>query len=81
MKRYVSKSRLNKAALDHAIYAPLGTYLRYYAWRRNVSGIVPGPAAVLLGSGQDGLMSRRRTFIKAAAREHLLRCICRLLGH
>jgi peptide/nickel transport system substrate-binding protein len=35
--------RLNKAALDHAIYAPLGTYLRYYAWRRNVSGIVPGP--------------------------------------
>ena len=35
--------RLNKAALDHAIYAPLGFYLRYHAWRKNVTGIVQGP--------------------------------------
>jgi peptide/nickel transport system substrate-binding protein len=35
--------RLNKAALDHVVYAPLGFYLSYRAWRKNVSGIVPGP--------------------------------------
>ena len=35
--------RLNKAALDHAIYAPLGFYLRNHAWRKNVTGISQGP--------------------------------------
>ena len=35
--------RLNKAAIDQVVYAPLGFYLRYQAWRKNVSGIVPGP--------------------------------------
>jgi len=40
---------LNKAALDHAIYAPLGMYLRYYAWRKNVSGIAPGPLPFFWG--------------------------------
>jgi peptide/nickel transport system substrate-binding protein len=35
--------RLNKAAFDHVVYAPLGFYLCYQAWRNNVSGIVPGP--------------------------------------
>jgi peptide/nickel transport system substrate-binding protein len=35
--------RLNKAALDNVVYAPLGWYLRHYAWRKNVSGIVQGP--------------------------------------
>jgi peptide/nickel transport system substrate-binding protein len=34
---------LDKAALDHVVYAPLGFYLRYQARRKNVSGIVPGP--------------------------------------
>jgi peptide/nickel transport system substrate-binding protein len=29
---------LNKAALDHVVYAPLGFYLRYQAWRKNVNG-------------------------------------------
>jgi peptide/nickel transport system substrate-binding protein len=24
-------------------YAPLGNFLNYQAWRKNVSGIVPGP--------------------------------------
>jgi peptide/nickel transport system substrate-binding protein len=35
--------RLNKAAFDHVVYAPLGFFLGYQAWRKNVSGIAPGP--------------------------------------
>jgi peptide/nickel transport system substrate-binding protein len=31
--------RLNRLALDHVVYAPLGVMLRHYAWRRNVSGL------------------------------------------
>jgi peptide/nickel transport system substrate-binding protein len=30
--------RLNKAALDYVVYAPLGFYLRYFAWRKNITG-------------------------------------------
>jgi peptide/nickel transport system substrate-binding protein len=41
--------RLNKAALDHVLYAPTGWYLRHQAWRKNVSGIVPGPAPFFWG--------------------------------
>jgi peptide/nickel transport system substrate-binding protein len=41
--------RLNKAALDHAIFAPLGAYLRYYAWRKSVTGISPGPLPFFWG--------------------------------
>ena len=35
--------RLNKVALDNVVYAPVGFYLRYQAWRRNVSGVGQGP--------------------------------------
>jgi peptide/nickel transport system substrate-binding protein len=35
--------RLNKAALDQVVYAPLGMYLGHQAWRKNVSGIAKGP--------------------------------------
>ena len=35
--------RLNRAALDHVVYAPLGSYLTHQAWRRNVTGIARGP--------------------------------------
>jgi peptide/nickel transport system substrate-binding protein len=35
--------RLNKVALDNVVYAPLGVYMRHYAWRKNVSGIAQGP--------------------------------------
>jgi peptide/nickel transport system substrate-binding protein len=35
--------RLNKAALDNAIYAPLGVYLQHQAWRKNVAGVAQGP--------------------------------------
>jgi len=41
--------RLNKAALDHAVYAPLGVFMRYQAWRKNVIGIVQGPLPFFCG--------------------------------
>ncbi len=41
--------RLNKAALDHVVYAPLGFYLRHYAWRKNVTGVSQGPAPFFWG--------------------------------
>jgi peptide/nickel transport system substrate-binding protein len=39
----IAVRRLNRAALDHVIYAPLGVYLRHYAWRKNVVGVRQGP--------------------------------------
>ena len=41
--------RLNKAALDHVVYAPLGWYLRHYAWRKNLTGITQGPLPFFWG--------------------------------
>jgi peptide/nickel transport system substrate-binding protein len=41
--------RLNKAALDHVVYAPLGVFLMHQAWRKNVTGIVPGPMPFFWG--------------------------------
>jgi peptide/nickel transport system substrate-binding protein len=41
--------RLNKAALDQVVYAPLGVYLRYFAWRKNLTGIVKGPLPFFWG--------------------------------
>ena len=40
--------RLNRAAFDHVVYAPLGFQL-YQAWRKNVTGIVPSPLAFFWG--------------------------------
>jgi peptide/nickel transport system substrate-binding protein len=41
--------RLNRAALDHVVYAPLGFYVMYHAWRKNVTGIQGGPAPFFWG--------------------------------
>jgi peptide/nickel transport system substrate-binding protein len=41
--------RLNKAALENVVYAPLGMYLRYFAWRKNVGGIAQGPLPFFWG--------------------------------
>src|SRR5580704_11882572 len=41
--------RLNKAALDNAIYAPLGVFLQYQAWRKNVTGVAQGPLPFFWG--------------------------------
>jgi peptide/nickel transport system substrate-binding protein len=41
--------RLNRAAFDHAVYAPLGMCLRYFACRRNLTGVAQGPMPVPWG--------------------------------
>jgi peptide/nickel transport system substrate-binding protein len=41
--------RLNKAALDQVLYAPLGAFTKNFAWRKNVSGIVQGPLPFFWG--------------------------------
>jgi peptide/nickel transport system substrate-binding protein len=41
--------RLNKVALDNAVYAPLGWYLNYQAWRKSVTGVQPGPLPFFWG--------------------------------
>jgi peptide/nickel transport system substrate-binding protein len=41
--------RLNKAALDHVVFAPLGMYLRHYAWRNSISGVAQGPLPFFWG--------------------------------
>ncbi len=41
--------RLNKAALDQVVCAPLGVFLRHYAWRKNVTGVAQGPLPLFWG--------------------------------
>jgi len=41
--------RLNKTALDHVVYLPLGQFLQHQAWRKNVTGIVKGPLPFFWG--------------------------------
>jgi len=38
-----SARRINKAALEYVVYAPLGFYFRYFAWRRNLTGVAQAP--------------------------------------
>jgi peptide/nickel transport system substrate-binding protein len=41
--------RLNRLAVDHVLYAPLGVMLRHYAWRKNVGAIVQAPLPLFWG--------------------------------
>jgi peptide/nickel transport system substrate-binding protein len=41
--------RVNKAALDHVVYAPTGFFLSYQAWRKNITGIAKGPLPFFWG--------------------------------
>ena len=49
LQEKAAAGRLNKAPLDHAIYAPLGWYLRYYAWRRTLTCVTQGPIPFFWG--------------------------------
>jgi peptide/nickel transport system substrate-binding protein len=40
---------LNKAALNEVIYAPLGFFLRYQAWHKNITGVGQGPLPFFWG--------------------------------
>ena len=50
----VAIRRLNKAALESVVYAPTGFFLQYQAWRKNVTGIVPGPLSFFWGVTKTG---------------------------
>jgi peptide/nickel transport system substrate-binding protein len=41
--------RLNRLAIDHVLFAPLGVLMRHYAWRKSVSGIVQAPLPLFWG--------------------------------
>src|SRR5262249_11713401 len=41
--------RLNRLAVDHVVFAPLGVRLLHSAWRKNVSGIVQAPLPLFWG--------------------------------
>jgi peptide/nickel transport system substrate-binding protein len=41
--------RLNRLAVDYAVYAPLGVLMRHYAWRKSVTGVQPGPLPFFWG--------------------------------
>jgi peptide/nickel transport system substrate-binding protein len=41
--------RLNKVALDHVLFAPLGVCMRHYAWRKSLTGITQGPLPLFWG--------------------------------
>ena len=46
---YDAMRRLNNAALEHVVYAPLGWYLRHYAWRRSLVGVAQAPFPLFWG--------------------------------
>src|SRR5262249_40602109 len=68
--------RLNKAALENAI-SPLGAFLQYHGWRSNVTGVVTGAIALLLGRKQDcvssGSLAGRSAESHSRRDEHVLR--------
>ena len=43
-KERAAIAKTNAAAMQDVVYAPLGLFMAYQAWRTNVSGIVKGPA-------------------------------------
>jgi peptide/nickel transport system substrate-binding protein len=45
----VAARQINKAALDHVVYAPLGWYLRHFARRKSLNGVAPGPLPLFWG--------------------------------
>jgi peptide/nickel transport system substrate-binding protein len=42
-------ARFNKAGFDYVVYAPVGWYLRYYAWRKSLTGVTQGPLPFFWG--------------------------------
>ena len=41
--------RLNEAALNEVVCAPLGWYLRYFAWTKELTGVTQGPLPFFWG--------------------------------
>jgi peptide/nickel transport system substrate-binding protein len=45
----VAARRINKVALENVVYAPLGQFLQYQAWHKNISGVGQGPLPFFWG--------------------------------
>jgi peptide/nickel transport system substrate-binding protein len=45
----VAARELNRVALEHVVYAPLGSYLRHYGWRKSLTGVTQGPLPFFWG--------------------------------
>jgi peptide/nickel transport system substrate-binding protein len=45
----IAARRLNKAALDQVVHAPIGFFLKHQAWRKNVTGVSKGPLPFFWG--------------------------------
>jgi peptide/nickel transport system substrate-binding protein len=41
--------RINRAAIDHVIQAPLGFFVQHQAWRKTITGITKGPMPFFWG--------------------------------
>jgi peptide/nickel transport system substrate-binding protein len=41
--------RINKVAFENVVYAPLGQFLQYQAWHKNVRGVPQGPLPFFWG--------------------------------
>jgi peptide/nickel transport system substrate-binding protein len=48
-EEFAAARRMNKAAIDDVIQAPLGFFVQHQAWRKNVSGITKGPMPFFWG--------------------------------
>ena len=44
--------RLNEAALSEVVCAPLGWYLRYFAWTKDLAGVTQGPLPFFWGGSK-----------------------------
>jgi peptide/nickel transport system substrate-binding protein len=51
-ERHIAR-RLNKAAFDHVVYAPLGVFLRQFARRKNVAGVGAAPLPLPWGVSKN----------------------------
>ena len=54
--------RLNNAALDHVVCAPLGFFLRRFAWRKSLTGVAHGPLPFFWGVSKTASPSLRSTY-------------------
>jgi peptide/nickel transport system substrate-binding protein len=44
--------RLNEVALNEVLCAPLGLYLRHFAWTKDLTGVTQGPLPFFWGVGK-----------------------------
>jgi peptide/nickel transport system substrate-binding protein len=48
-EEFAAARRMNRAAIDHVIQAPLGFFVQHQAWRKTITGITKGPMPFFWG--------------------------------